>query len=387
MNRGRLLSVSQGNFIASIPPYGYNKIWVTEGKKKCPTLSENKEQADVVRLIFDLYVNKDLGYKRICNHLENLNIRPPKGEHWSPSALKDMLRNVHYIGKVKWNWRKTITTVEDSEIVKTRPKARIGEYLIYDGKHEGIVSEEIFNLAEEKFGRNDRVPFEKKMINALSGVIFCQCGRAMSFRTSKAKDGSERNQPRLMCNNQTHCKTGSCLYDEMIDRVVAILEKCIEDFEINMNNDTGDSIKLHNQLIKNLEKKLKDIEAKEIAQWEAQADPNPDVRMPANIFKLLNEKLLKEKEDIQDALRKAIESAPAPIDYEERIVRFKDALHALKDPDVEIEKKNSLLKACIERIDYYRETPVRLKHKKGEPLPIGGDWSKPPIKIDVKLKV
>ena len=38
LNRGRLISVSQGNFIGSIAPHGYNKIWVTEGKRKCPTL-------------------------------------------------------------------------------------------------------------------------------------------------------------------------------------------------------------------------------------------------------------------------------------------------------------------------------------------------------------
>ena len=57
LNRGRLLSVSQGNYIGSIPPYGYDKVWVLDGKRKCPTLAENKEEADVVRMIFDLYVN------------------------------------------------------------------------------------------------------------------------------------------------------------------------------------------------------------------------------------------------------------------------------------------------------------------------------------------
>jgi hypothetical protein len=44
MNRGTLLSVSQGNYVGSIPPYGYNKVWITEGKRKCPTLAINTEQ-------------------------------------------------------------------------------------------------------------------------------------------------------------------------------------------------------------------------------------------------------------------------------------------------------------------------------------------------------
>ena len=33
MSRGRLLSVSQGNYLGSQPPYGYDKVWITEGKR------------------------------------------------------------------------------------------------------------------------------------------------------------------------------------------------------------------------------------------------------------------------------------------------------------------------------------------------------------------
>lgn len=391
MGRGRLLSVSQGNFIGSIPPYGYDKVWVNDGKRKCPTLSENKEQADVVRLIFDLYVNKDMGCVRICNRLDRMGIKPPKGEYWSPSAMKDMLQNVHYIGKVKWNWRKEVTVVEDSEIIKTRPKSQIGEFLIYSGKHPAIISEELFNAANEKIGKNHRAKPTTKVRNPLASLLFCQCGRAMSLRTYKNKDGSERCGSRLICDAQSHCNTGSCLYDEMIERVCDILSQCIADFEKRLSNDTGDSLKLHIKLIKNLEQKLKTLQEKELAQWEAQSDPNPDVRMPPAIFKQLNEKLLKEKEDIQQALIKAHESTPDPVDYEETIVKFKDALNALKDPSVDAEKKNTLLKACIERIDYNREKPQRVKRKPGEKkgtsLSVGGTWTTPPIEIDVKLAV
>ena len=204
-------------------------------------------------------------------------------------------------------------------------------------------------------------------------------------------NGIEKGAPRLMCDDQVHCKTGSCLYDEMVDRVASILEQCIEDFEIRLSNDAGDSAKLHAQLIKNLERKLKDLQAKELSQWEAQSDPDEDKRMPHHIFKQLNEKLLKEKEEIQQALCKARESMPEPIDYSEKIKHFRDALVALRDPDVDAQTKNKLLKKCIDRIDYSREKPERLKRepgeKKGTRLAVGGGWTQPPIEIDVKLKV
>jgi hypothetical protein len=139
---------------------------------------------------------------------------------------------------------------------------------------------------------------------------------------------------------------------------------------------------------------------KELVQWEQQAHPDPDQRMPPHIFKTLNEKLLKEKEEINQALCKAYESMPEPIDYGERIVRFKDALDALKNPDVDAQTKNNLLKNCIERIEYKRDKPQRISSKQEtyydkerkqtrytSPLNVGANWTTPPIELDVRLKV
>lgn len=126
MNRGRLLSVSQGNYLGSIPPYGYDKTWVIDGKKKCPTLKPNKEQADVILMAFQLYVTKNWGYQRVCNRLDSLGFKPPIGEHWSAAALKDMLANVHYIGKVRWNWRKTQINSRGQRDCENKTKSKNG---------------------------------------------------------------------------------------------------------------------------------------------------------------------------------------------------------------------------------------------------------------------
>jgi len=398
--RGRLLSVSQGNYLGTYAPYGFKKITVMDGKRKCPTLEEDPETADVVRMIFDMYVNKDMGCQRICNYLDSMKIKPPKGEYWSSAAMQDMLENIHYIGKVRWNFRKTVTIVEDGEIIKTRPTAKIGEYLIYEGRHEGIIPEELFNAAQAKKGRNHRAKAKTKVRNPLAGLLWCRCGRAMSLRTYKDKDGIEKNPPRLLCDGQTHCKTGSVLYEEMLDRVCSILEQCIEDFEVRVAEDTGDSVKLHAKLIKNLEKKMQDLQAKELSQWEAQSDPDPAKRMPQHIFQQLNAKLLKEKEEVQQALCKAYESMPEPVDYEEKVAMFKDALSALRDPEADPQEKNRLLKLCIDRIEYHRDKPQRIqsqqeryydpvqkKTRYRSPLGTGGNWTSPPIELDVKLKV
>lgn len=387
--RGRLLSVSQGNYIPSAPPYGFDKIKVKDGKKECPTLKENPEEANVVRMIFEMYGNQGLGRTAICYRLDELGIKPPKGKQWSPTAVREMLRNVHYIGKVKWNWRPVVTVVEDGEFKKTRPQGNVEEYLVFEGRHEGIVSQELFDKVQTRLGNNHRATRRVKLRNPFASIMYCRnCGKITVLKYFRDKQGNEKCAPRVMCSDQARCGTGSCTYEEIIDRVCEILKQCIEDFEIRIQNDEGNSVKLHINLVKNLEKRMKDLQAKEISQWESQSHPDPSQRMPVEIFRQLNEKLLQEKEEIQQALCKAYESMPEPVDYEEKIELFQSAMDALRDPNMDDALKNELLKACFERIDYYKEKPVRNAptNGKGEFPMTKSTWSQPPIELDVELK-
>ena len=387
MGRGKTLSVSQGNFIGSVPPYGYEKAWIMEGKRKCPTLAIKEDEANVVRMIFDMFVNKDMGTPNIGHALDALHIPPAKGEHWSQGTIKDILSNVHYIGKVKWNWRKTVPIVEDSEVIKTRP--RKGEYLIFDGKHEAIISEELFQAAQDKKGKNPKYKKSAPIVNPLASLLYCKCGRAMIMKRYTANG---KKYLSYACIDQVHCGTGSCRYDQMINATADILRQNISDFEIQIKNDNGDSIRLHQALIKNLEQKLKDINARELSQWEAQSNPDPSMRMPQEIFKQLNVRLQKEKSEVEEALHEAYNTIPQSVDYVEKTQTFRDALNTLLDPDKSAKEKNRLLKDCIERIEYNREKPVRLKKgegvKKGEQFKeSGGKWSNPDIELEVTLKV
>lgn len=395
MSRGRLLSVQQGNFIGNKAPYGYDKVAVKEGKRTCHTLAINETEAAVVRMIFDMYVTEDLGRVTIARRLNEMHIPTRTGALWSQDTIKRMLDNEHYLGKVRWNWRQTINVVEEGEIRKVRPQNKVGEYLVYDGKHPAIISEELFKAAAAKKGRNHRTKGTAKVRNPLAGLLFCKCGRAMSLRTYK-KDGVERSAPRLLCDNQAYCGTTSALYSEVIDQVKIVLQNCIKDFEIRIKGDNKDSQKLHENLIKRLKTKMEELNQTELKQWEKYSMDG----MPKHIFETLNAKVLAEKEEVQQALCKAYESMPEPVDYEDKLLRFTEALKALDDPTVTAQKKNSLLKGCIERMDYSREKAVRSKSKQvrvydptlkktvsRSPLKTGGNWDAQPIELNVKLKV
>lgn len=389
--QGKLASVKEGNYVGSVAPYGYDREPIMEGNKiVCYTLKEKKEEADVVRLIFDWYVNERIGVAKICRRLESMNIKTKTGASiWQGSIIYGMLDNVHYIGQVRWNWRKTVKVVENQEVRNTRPRAHVDEYMVYEGKHEGIVPKELFEQAQKIRGSNPKQKNDTSLKNPFSGILYCKCGSRMGHNTY-TKRGVEYALPKLACHNQVHCKSGSVELHELVEYVCNALEDCIADFEVMVGNNQNNSAKLHNDLIVNLEKKIKELEARELTQWEAQSSPNPDERMPAHIFKMLNEKLLKEKEEVRDALCKARESMPQPIDYEERILKFSDALAALRDPNVSPKIKNEYLKEIIERIDYERPPFVRITKKNAHLFNTttskGTKFHSEPFKVNITLK-
>ena len=382
LSRGRELSVKSGNYVCSKPLYGYDKVTVMDGKRKCPTLAINEEQAEIVRMIFNAYVNENVGTSTIANRLNDMNVAPPMSKRWSADTIRDMLENPHYIGMVKWNERKAVLVVDNGEFRKTRPKASEEEVILCKGKHEAIISEELFQAAQDKRGRSHRTCNNRELKNPFASILKCSCGRAMAYRHSTRGDLKYRKEPRLVCNGQKYCGNGSCSVTELMDFVVELLREKIEEFEVEAKNGNEETYKTQERLIQNLEKKLVGIDAKELSLWESQVDPNPDNRMPQHIFQALTSKLTKEREEAELALEKARKVINTPVHYETKRVTLQKALDALLDDEVSIYEKNNLLKECIESISYHREIPQRILGKGS-----GRQWTTPPIELDVKLKV
>lgn len=389
--RGRLASVKDGNYIGSTAPFGFDRIEKSDGKKTYHTLTERKDQADIVRMIFNWYCEEDVGVTAICRRLEDLGARTKTGQKtWKPSIIFGILENHHYIGCTRWNWRKTIKIIEDQEIKKLRPKAKVDEFLIFEGKHDGIISEEQFDKVREIRGKRHRTRRDLTLKNPFSGIMFCKrCGSKIGYNTY-TRHGIEYAPPKLVCNNQVHCGTGSVSFHEVFDYVRRVLKDCIDDFEVRIENDQDDSSKLHKDLVDRLEKQLKDLEKKEIEQWDAQYDPDLSKRLPPHIFAKLNEKVLKEKEEVNKALEKARDSMPKHVDYRDELIKTKDALRTLEDVELDAKTKNQYLKSVISKIVYERDSNVRISKENAEQygfeISKGLRYYTPPYKITIELK-
>lgn len=388
LDRGRLLSVSQGNYLGSTPPYGYDKATVKDGKKKCPTLKINEEEANVVRMIFDMYVNQGLGATAIANRLEALSIdSPTKNGRWNSACIFSILENVHYLGKVRWNWRKTVKTISEQEVKETRPRATEGEYLIYEGRQEAIISEELFKKAAEVRGSKPKTKLDVTLKNPLAQLVVCKtCGYTVGMNTY-INNSVQFGKPKLVCNNQKRCKAGSAELERVIEDVKYVMREKIKNLEWDIEHQQDDSIKLQENVIKQLEKELAALEKKELEQWELRSSGE----MPKEIFDKLNEKLLKEKEEKKQALCLAYDSTPVRKDDKKLHASIVRALEALEDERVDGKTKNEYMKDAIDHIEY--ERPPMLRVKKADRASVdpsatynGHGWYSLPYSIHVVFK-
>lgn len=362
MNNGRLLSVQNGNFIGQKAPFGYRKVVIKEGRRKCHTLEPDPETAPVVKMIFEMYAS-GTNSCQIAKHLKAMGIPTADGGQWSVSGVKCILTNDHYIGRVHWNRRKTVKLVEDGEVISTRP--RNSDYLSYPGKHQAIIDQDLWDAVQAIKGRIPPVKDRARYANPFAGLVYCQCGARMSRRQYK-KAGVDRCAPRLLCENQAQCGTSSCSVSEFTDSVIDALNSAIENFEIQIEGVSDDAAILNTQLIARLEKRLDELDRLELSQWEKYTAES----MPKHIFEQLNQSLIKERAEVQASLREARESAPQKQDYIRKKETFQAALRLLQDENATVKEQNLLLKQCIDRIRYNRPQKPSSNRRWGTPEPI-----------------
>ena len=352
LRRGRERSVKEGNFIGSYAPYGYEKIKVGTGKSAYFTLRIVPEEAEIIKLIYHLFVQEGYGFARIARHLDRMNVKPKKSDYWSPPALKDMIENPVYIGKVRWNWRKTEKVMINGEIKKTRPKNKEQSDWIYvDGKHPAIIDTATYEAAMERRGKNPKITKGTELQNPFAGLLFCgSCGKAMSYRKYIDRRSNTGHVSRSMiCNNQVNCNTKSVKYDAFLERVNETLEQTIADFEIKLNEENMNGNTVQNSMIKRLENELRKLHEKDMRQKDA----FDDGIYTKQEYLSRNAKVQEQIAITTAALAGANATLNQRVDYENKILRFRNCLDALNNPEVSAAEKNILLKSCIDKIVYH----------------------------------
>jgi len=175
--RGRIYKAKQKGIVGYIPPYGYDYIKRTSEVEE--HFSINNKEAEIVNLIFDLYLNFQ-SITRVQKELSLKGIPSRKGcVKWSRSTIGDILRDetnigVGYYGKYR--------SVEIENGKKYRRRVKTGRQLRDKSEwirvnFPNIVDENKFRFAQEILSKKYK-PFGKcKYFYLLSGLIKCaNCG-------------------------------------------------------------------------------------------------------------------------------------------------------------------------------------------------------------------
>ena len=356
--RGRVAAVKRGCFIATIPPYGYNKIQI--GKDH--TLEIIEDQAEVVRLIFDLYVKEGLTPFRIAERLNNMGIPAPKGGKWARDTAHSFLRNEHYAGYVVYNKYKDTQILENGVIVTRRLQQPEEEWIIAEGKHKAIIDRQTWEAAQALVTRHPRINTKRELLNPLAGMLVCgKCGRAMKYHTAKRADD------RYTCKSKPLCYK-SVKVDAMLDAVIVALEESeLPALEIKAKNGDGNAHNIQRKLLAKLEKQMEDYRAQEDRQFEL-LETNPNYTQ--EVFNRRNAELRQKMEECKAAIYKAKSTLPESVDYSERVEMLKSAIDILKDDTATANDKNKVLKAIIEKIEYSGQpsdnSPTRWQNRTGQ---------------------
>lgn len=336
--RGRVAAIKKGNFIGSKPPFGYDKVRI--GKDN--TLVPNKD-ADVVRMIFDWYVNERIGYQEIANRLDDLGVKPVTTDRWLKNTIAQMLRNIQYDGKVCYNRKPSVITIKDGERKVSRPTAAEEDMIIAEGKHQAIVDHKLFMEAQQIINNNPRVKVDKELRNAFAGIMTCAgCGRTLYFNGYGG-----RRPPRLECRKKPkHFKSAN--YREVVDAVVFALEYSeLPNLETLQKNNAGTSIAIQQQMLKRLEEEMKGYHEQEETQYELLETK----KYTQELFDKRNAALRQKMTECEAKIKKARQSMPNAINYEEKTIQLKQAIQALKDENLSPEEQNRFLKVIVDRIE------------------------------------
>ena len=357
MLRGRLASVNAGNYIASVPPYGYDKV--KDGKVY--TLAPNDE-APVVQMIFDLWTRDMLGTTTIATQLNQLHIKPRKSDLWNNATIRDILRNPVYCGKIRWNWNKTTKKYSDGELKTTRIKSD-NNVICVDGKHPAIITLEQFQAATARFGTCPRVQTKRELNNPFAGLLYCSCGRAMIYQPQRS------SEPRLHCAKQMYCGNRSATYKEVETEIITALKRSAHNVQAILEGSAPAPTDTQNSVLNALRKEIRTVET----QLSRLFDFLEQGIYTAEIFAERNAVLNKRRTELLDSIAELEKQKTVAVDYNRRFIQLQDAIKILQTDAATAAEKNNLLKSVIKRIVYSRETSTRDK------------WHSVPFTLDITL--
>lgn len=372
VNIGLQMKMKRGEMV------GFNGCFGYDYNPETKTLSINEDEAQTVRMIYDMYL-QGYGTTTIAKRLIELGIKNKKGEvSWHTHGVMGIIKNEKYKGDILLG--KTFTT----DPISKRRLANFGEenqYYIRD-HHEPIVSREVWDEAErirKKRAKNkvvettgNRERYTRQY--AFSSMCECAyCGHKLTRRTRHSSSIYEK--PVWQCMNATKNGIANCPNCKAIDE--AILEGAFLDtFKLLAGN-------------------FDDVLDVVLSYVEDSANNDDNIRRKQQIDKDISA-LESKKSRMTDML---IDGTITKEVYDEKLVEFTRKLHTLSDKRKiladsintrnDISKRMSELRETLEKEDILDEFDRTVFESIIEKVYVGGyeeDGTPDPYKLTFILK-
>ena len=347
--RGRNVSASEGKFMGSVSPYGY-EIYKLQGEKG-NSLKIVPEQADVVRMIYDWYVAGD-GYNTIAHKLNDMHIPCKSGTRWVQHSVNSILDNEVYLGKIRWKREPTVRVMENGQMVKKRELSK--DYLLFEGRHEPIITQEQWERVKQtqKGRQTSSVRRDRKPANPFANILVCEkCGYAIRRNTPSANQIKTRSyRPWYRCATKgCDCMISYC--DILEERIVAAMKEWWQGIAITLSETTGSTDEAQRQL---------NIMSK---QMQTLLDQQNNICgllergvYTEEMFLKRNKVLCDEIEELKVRIEEMEETCHNNMEFTEaQELFFPTTVHLLDCYDMmTVEERNRLWKLMMKKITYYR---------------------------------
>lgn len=202
VRRVKRTMAQHGRHVGGPPPYGYTSqarhrldllaagLTADDARMRAETelplrghLHVDDREAVVVRLIFDLYVNRRFGCRRIANELNRAGHRRRTGLLWCSEKVRRVVNDPVVAGFIAYD-----QDYFEAQRGRRAAKHRQGQH---KGKHDAIVSEQQWRRAQEIKAANTchhlgkgKAAYANRRY-ALSGILRCRCGAPMGAKGAR----------------------------------------------------------------------------------------------------------------------------------------------------------------------------------------------------------
>lgn len=324
------------------PPLGYRIPY----HKATPEIVP--EEAEIVRLIFDKYVNGRMSLFALTKYLNGLGLKTNRGKPFEKRSLEYILQNPGYAGDVRWN-----RTVNETKEIRDP-----SEWIIRPGHHPAIISKELFLAAQERF-QAEYKPRNAKPSEIsrhwLSGLLKCpSCGRSLSSCVMHRKTAPDTFS--FQCYDYLKGKCSHNCYvraEEIEPAVIKALEDAIRRGNVTYTVKKNQTHRKNNDTeLETLKKNLERLEQKEARAREAYMD-GIDTKEE---YRKNKERLQQERSELEELISQMEQAAPEEADNSARMIdSITSVLDIIRSPQFTMQEKNAAMKSIVDQIVFYKD--------------------------------